>query len=201
MANTVMRFFYLVSVLLCACQQGSKQSSTIGAFGINPTHEGLPPTGWEYGYKMPYGEGLHEGIDYLIPEGTYIVAVSDGIVNFIGEPDKDHMWGGGYAVGLKHGDDFFSGYLHLSKVFVTSGQHIKRGQRLGLSGQTNIGFPHLHFHLLWSVEIHREDIFSKSLNPNDFWLSGSPQCFDPHKDYSKYSFKEITFPVACSESK
>jgi murein DD-endopeptidase MepM/ murein hydrolase activator NlpD len=35
--------------------------------------------------------------------------------------------GGVYGLSLKHGDDFFSVYVHLSKVFVTNGQHIKRG--------------------------------------------------------------------------
>ena len=184
------------------CQGGIEQSSTISATDINPLYEQLPPIGFRYGQTgMPYGEGRHPGIDYEIPIGTSIIAVSEGIIDFIGEPYKEKHWGGGFAVRLKHADDFFSVYVHLSKINVTIGQHIKRGERLGLSGQSNNGYPHLHFGLSKNAKIGSGLLFSESYNPNEFWLDGKPQCFDPLKDYSKNSFKEITFPVACSKSK
>jgi murein DD-endopeptidase MepM/ murein hydrolase activator NlpD len=150
---------------------------------------------------MPYGDGRHPGIDYLIPVGTPIVAVSDGVVVFTGEPYKDKHWGGGIAVRLKHADDFFSVYAHLSKVYVTIGQHVKRGERLGLSGRAYPKHQELHFGLIKNGKKDSGLYFSETYNPNDFWLSGKPQCFDPNKDYSKYSIKEITFPVECSESR
>jgi hypothetical protein len=32
-----------------------------------------------------------------------------------------------------------------------------------------------------------------------FWLGGQAQCFDPKIDYSNYSQKEITLPIACGD--
>lgn len=201
MANSGLRFFCLILILLCACQQGSDQSATIETSGTHSIYDGLPPIGIKYGQAgIPYGEGIHPGIDYNIPVGTDVVAVSDGIVVYLGEPYNDKFYGGDYGVCLKHGDDFFSVYRHLSRVFVINGQHIKRGQRLGLSGQSASFYAHLHFGLIKNDKKGSGIFFSQSYNPNEFWLNGKPQCFDEHKDYSKNSFKEITHPVACIES-
>jgi murein DD-endopeptidase MepM/ murein hydrolase activator NlpD len=210
MTNIVIKIFYLALILLCACQQISEKrikqlcfcklenSSGIEGYSINQVF--YPIGGGKYGAAGAfYGEGLHPGIDYDMPIGTYIVAVSDGIVVFVGEPYKDQVYGGGYAVLLKHADDFFSAYVHLSEVFVTNDQNIIRGQLIGLSGQSNTDYPHLHFGLIKNSKRGSGKYLSQTYNPNDFWLGGEPQCFNPNKDYSKYSFKEITFPVACSE--
>ena len=178
------------------------QSSVIEPTDINQRYKELSPIGRSYGQRgLPYGDGRHPGIDYLIPIGTPIVAVSDGIIVFTGEPYKDKIFGGGFAVILKHTDDFFSLYVHLSRVYVTNEQHVRRGERLGLSGQSNDSSPHLHFGLIKNTQKGSGLYFSQSYNPNDFWLNGTPQCFEPHKDYSKNSFKEITFPIECSESR
>ena len=177
------------------------QSSVVEAVDKFSMYEELAPILRGYGQKgLPYGDGRHPGIDYEIPIGTPIVAVSDGIIVFIGEPHKDKIFGGGVAVVLKHADDFFSLYAHLSEIYVSNEQHIKRGERLGLSGQSNDGSPHLHFGLIKNTEKGSGLYFSQSHNPNDFWLDGKPQCYDPHKDYSHNTSKEITFPVLCSES-
>ena len=148
---------------------------------------------------MAYGDGRHPGIDYLVTIGTPIVAAS--IIIYTGELLKDKWYGGGFAVILKHSDNFFSFYYHLSKVSVTNEQHIKRGERIGLSGKSNSGFAHLHFELLKNTKKGSGSNLSHTYNPNKFWLDGKPQCFDPDKDYSKNSIKEITFPVECSVSK
>ena len=178
------------------------QSSVVEVIDKFSMYEELVPIGNRYGTMgMPYGDGRHPGIDYLIPIGTPIVAVSDGIIVLTGEgPYKDKIFGGGFVVVLKHADTFFSLYAHLSEVYVTNGQHIKRGERLGLSGQSNDGSPHLHFGLIPNTKKGSGLYFSQSYNPNDFWLNGKPQCYDPHKDYLKNTFEEITFPVLCSES-
>jgi len=176
------------------------QSSVIEATNISQRYDELAPIGSWYGKRgMPYGDGRHPGIDYLVPVGTPIVAVSDGIILFIGEPLKDKSYGGGISVRMKHADDFFSVYAHLSKVYVTNGQHVKRGERLGLSGTAYPKHAELHFGLIKNDKKDSGLYFSQSYNPDNFWLGGKPQCFYPNKDYSKNSFKEITFPVECSK--
>ena len=167
-------------------------------FPQEPVPEGI----LRYGTPgMVYGEGLHPGIDYTLPMGTPIIAVSDGIVVIVREPCPDQIYCGGLAVIVKHSDDFFSLYFHLSKTLVTVGESIKRGERLGLSGKSNDGWRHLHFGLFKNVKEGSPAKFSQSYNPKNYWLSGKPQCILPHKDYSQDTVKEITHPVECDASK
>ena len=40
-------------------------------------------------------------------------------------------------------------YLHLSKILVSKGQKVSRGQRIGLSGSTGrVTGPHIHYELI-----------------------------------------------------
>ena len=208
MAKIVMRIIVLALIPLWACQQVSdkrinqhcfcKLEDSLGIEGYSTNQVFYPTGGDRYGAPGEfYGEGLHPGIDYDIPIGTFIIAVSDGIVVYVGEPYKDQIYGGGYGVRLKHADDFFSVYVHLLEVFAFKGQDIKRGQLIGLSGQSNNNYPHLHFGLIRNPKIGSGKYFSQTYDPKDFWLGGKPQCFDPDKDYSENSVKEITFPVQC----
>jgi murein DD-endopeptidase MepM/ murein hydrolase activator NlpD len=52
---------------------------------------------------------------------------------------------------VDHGKGVFSNYAHLSKIQVTAGQHVSRGDQIGLSGATGrVSGPHLH----WGVKIN-----------------------------------------------
>jgi murein DD-endopeptidase MepM/ murein hydrolase activator NlpD len=47
---------------------------------------------------------------------------------------------------LNHGFGYTTVYAHLSKVLVRSGERVKRGDLIGLSGRTGIVTgPHLHY--------------------------------------------------------
>jgi len=150
-----------------------------------------------YGDPVVYGEGRHPGVDFEIPNGTPIIAAADGVGVWILTPCKGQGWCGGYTVWLRHGNYFYTGYSHLSKVYVQPGQSLNRGQFIGLSGSNNNGFPHLHFGVIKIGGAGR--YYSNTYNPNDFWLDGKMQCFDPTKDYSQNSEKELTLPVACGD--
>jgi len=152
------------------------------------------PIGTQYGAFVRYGDGHHAGLDYSIREGTPIIASSDGEVTSIEIPCPREWYCGGIFVDLHHSDNFNSRYGHLKKIYVKSGQVLKRGQLIGLSGGGNNGYDHLHFVIFkdfsWPVYVN-------SFDPKEFWLGGKPQCFFPNKDYSSYSPKEITLPIAC----
>ena len=150
-----------------------------------------------YGAPVSYGEGRHPGIDFDISIGTPIISSSDGVVFYIGEPDSKERYGGGIFVGTSHSEHLNILYGHLTKIFIEKGLSIKRGQLIGLSGASNNGYSHLHFGLYQIGEDPRG--YSKTYDPNKFWLGGKAQCFDPNKDYSNYSQKDITIPVACGE--
>jgi murein DD-endopeptidase MepM/ murein hydrolase activator NlpD len=150
-----------------------------------------------FGHPVPYGEGLHPGVDFNIPSGNPIVAVSDGIVSWVYPGTRGKSYLGGCSVSIEHGEHFESVYAHLSKVFVVVAQPVKRGQLIGLSGATFGNDEHLHFAIMRILG--NPFMYSDSYDPANFFLGGKAQCFDPNKDYSSYSQKEITLPVACGE--
>lgn len=94
--------------------------------------------------RDPFTGGLefHKGIDISAPEGTPIVATADGIVEEAG-------WNsGGYGnqVVINHGNGIKTRYAHMSKVLVREGQRVKRGQVIGLIGNTGKSVaPHVHY--------------------------------------------------------
>lgn len=88
---------------------------------------------------------FHDGVDYGMPSGTPVRAVSSGLVSFAG-------WtaGGGNTVCVMHEDEYESCYLHLSKLAqtVVSDALVYRKQIIGWSGATGTATrPHLHFNL------------------------------------------------------
>lgn len=86
----------------------------------------------------------HRGIDWATPVGTAVVASSSGTVARAG-------WGSGYGyvVYINHADGRQTRYGHLSKVLVKTGQSVKQGDKIALSGNTGRSTgPHLHFEIL-----------------------------------------------------
>ncbi|KRV50525.1 peptidase [Wenjunlia vitaminophila] len=97
------------------------------------TPYGVPGSSWASGH--------HTGMDFPVPVGTSVRAMSHGTVVSAG-------WGGayGYQVVLRHADGMYSQYAHLSSLTVSEGQQVGAGQQIGRSGTTgNSTGPHLHF--------------------------------------------------------
>ena len=86
----------------------------------------------------------HKGVDWATPIGTSVVASSGGTVVRAG-------WGAGYGycVYIQHPNGMMTRYGHLKKVLVKTGQTVKQGERIALSGNTGVSTgPHLHFEIL-----------------------------------------------------
>ncbi len=86
----------------------------------------------------------HKGIDWATPVGTAVCASSGGTVVRAG-------WGSGYGyvVMIEHPDGKQTRYGHLSKILVKTGQAVKQGQKIALSGNTGVSTgPHIHFEIL-----------------------------------------------------
>lgn len=83
----------------------------------------------------------HAGADAVLPAGTPVAAIADGIVAFAGE-----QFFAGKSVVLDHGAGLFSIYYHLEGYTVAAGQRVARGERIGAVGASGRATgPHLHF--------------------------------------------------------
>jgi biotin carboxyl carrier protein len=83
----------------------------------------------------------HEGIDVVAPMGSPIEAPAAGVVT-------DAGWESGYGntVTIDHGYGIVTKFAHASKLLVKTGQHVSRGQRIALVGNTGLATgPHLHY--------------------------------------------------------
>ena len=95
---------------------------------------------------------FHKGLDFGAPTGTPIYAASDGVVNFAG-------WHGGHGnfVKLQHGGGLGTGYGHMSRIAVRSGERVRQGEIIGYVGSTGLSTgPHLHY------EVYRN---GQAINP------------------------------------
>ena len=83
----------------------------------------------------------HNGIDYVAPVGTPIMAAGSGSVVAAGY----NQFNGNYVF-IKHAGNYVTKYLHLSKRTVNKGQRVKQGQTIGtLGGTGRVTGPHLHY--------------------------------------------------------
>lgn len=100
-------------------------------------------------YYLRWGK-LHEGIDISgTGYGSPIYAIADGVaVNVSPECKSCYQWSNGNYIVIKHDNNLYSVYAHLSGFNITEGQQVKRGDIIGFMG--NSGFvtgTHLHLGL------------------------------------------------------
>ena len=98
----------------------------------------------EYGWRMHptlHVEKFHNGIDLASPTGTDIYAAYDGKV--VAAAYSSSM--GNYVM-IDHGDDLYTIYMHASKLYVSTGDIVVKGETIAAVGSTGRSTgPHLHF--------------------------------------------------------
>jgi murein DD-endopeptidase MepM/ murein hydrolase activator NlpD len=106
-----------------------------------PIKDGKITTAYKKLGKM-WSKGYHTGVDFAIPVGTEVLAVADGKIEV-------NNWGKAY--GTQAVQKVAGGwviYAHLSHLDVKPGDEVKKGQKIGKSGNTgNSSGPHLHFEM------------------------------------------------------
>ncbi|MPM11634.1 hypothetical protein SDC9_57982 [bioreactor metagenome] len=116
--------------------------------------------GWRQNPFSRAGSQFHPGIDFAGRIGTPIYATGDGVVIDPHSP----MSGYGNVIVIDHGFGFKTLYAHLSKKLVKFGDVVKRGQIIGLLGNTGPSTgPHLHY------EVWRNE---QKVNPVNYIYSG-----------------------------
>jgi murein DD-endopeptidase MepM/ murein hydrolase activator NlpD len=142
---------------------------------VKQLQKGILKDDTSYVYALPFPEGkkykviqgyfsrfTHKeraALDFNMKRGDTITAAREGVVVRVKEDGKR---GGlkkkyrpeGNNVVLQHPDGSRAGYWHLQHngAFVNTGDSVKKGQVIALSGKTGYAFvPHLHF-LVWRFE-------------------------------------------------
>ena len=109
----------------------------------------------------------HKGLDLVGLDSKEILSPVSGIVERCGH-DTHPTGGMGLYIRVREHDSFHRYYFaHLSKVFVSVGGYVARGQVIGMEGSTgNSTGSHLHF------EVRTEPLNTKHINVAE--LSGIP---------------------------
>ncbi|THU30460.1 M23 family metallopeptidase [Niastella caeni] len=92
-------------------------------------------------------------LDFKMKKGSKVCAARDGIVTEVKKDSdkgglKDEYLSEGNHIFIRHNDGSMAQYWHLDKdgACVNVGDNVKKGQLIGLSGNTGYtAFPHLHF--------------------------------------------------------
>ena len=90
----------------------------------------------------------HNGVDIAVDAGSDVLVAADGVVL---QAKKRYTLNYGYGreILVDHGGGIKTRYAHLSKVLVQKGQKVKKGEIIGLSGQTGrTTGPHLHYEVI-----------------------------------------------------
>jgi len=90
---------------------------------------------------------FHRGIDIPADKGSDVYAIAPGKVTRAGH-DSEYS---DKLVQIEHCDEvgacFYSNSMHLSEACVEEGDEVEAGDLIGLSGEGESGFPHLHFEI------------------------------------------------------
>lgn len=113
---------------------------------LPPLH--LAPESDSFGNQRIFNgklDSVHRGLDYRAKPRTPVGAINSGRV-VLARP----LYYEGGCVVIDHGLGLMSIYMHLSKIEVTVGRRVRRGQIIALSGATGRATgPHLHLGLRW----------------------------------------------------
>lgn len=114
---------------------GSSSGLPLGSLGLGGV--GRPAAG---PVSQGFGNG-HMGIDIAAPMGSPILAAADGVVINAGPASGFGLW-----IRIRHNDGTITTYGHNDVNFVSVGQRVTVGQRIGNVGNRgNSTGPHLHF--------------------------------------------------------
>ncbi len=147
-----------------------KQEMLAGIPAVQPlSNKELDHVASGYGMRMhPIHKiiKLHAGMDFTAPVGTEVHATGDGKVDF-----ADYSANGyGLHVIIDHGFDYQTLYAHMAELKVRQGQQVKRGDVIGLVGNTGLSAgPHLHYEVHKNGEpVDPANYYFNDLTPEDY---------------------------------
>jgi murein DD-endopeptidase MepM/ murein hydrolase activator NlpD len=108
----------------------------------------------------------HQGIDLPGKFNTPVHSTASGTVTLC----KDSRTGYGNEIIIDHGFGYSTRYAHLNKILVTEGQKVKRGQEIGLMGNSGRSTGiHLHYEVRYNGEPENPMYyFTENLTPEEY---------------------------------
>lgn len=109
---------------------------------INPV-EGAPVVGC-FCYRSAPDVEFHPGVDLGANYGDDVHAAAAGTIVSAG-------WDGGYGekIDIDHGNGYHTWYAHLSRIDVSVGDYVHKGEHIALVGDTGFSTgPHLHYQIM-----------------------------------------------------
>ena len=136
--------------------------STVFTRPIGSQYETTSPFGTRRSYNGGPYSSYHAGQDFGAPEGVPILAPAPGTVALAAGLQVR-----GNAVLLDHGRGIYTGYWHMSEIYVKSGQQGQAGDVLGLVGTTGLSTgAHLHWEMrIYGVAVDPMQFISEPLAP------------------------------------
>ena len=123
----------------------------------------------QFGYRRDPFTGRskrHTGVDFAMKPGNPIYSTGDGVVESV----KFELFGYGNQVVIDHGFGYKTRYAHLKSVGVAEGMKVKRGECIGLSGNSGRSSgPHLHYEVLYrDSHVNPANYFDLSITPEEY---------------------------------
>ena len=102
---------------------------------------------------------FHRGLDIANKDGTPVRATADGVVTVA---FRGNYFGYGNFIKINHGYGYETRYGHLMRVLVHRGEFVRKGQIIGLMGDSGISTgTHLHYEIR---------VLGKAVNPLNYIL-------------------------------
>ena len=108
---------------------------------------------------------MHTGIDFAAITGAPVYATADGAISL-----DEKFDGFGKSITINHGFGYETRYAHLQGFLVLEGQQVKRGEQIGIVGNSGLSTaPHLHYEVLLNgIQMNPLNYFFLDLSPAEY---------------------------------
>ena len=123
------------------------------------------PFGWRF-HPIYHTQKMHTGVDLVMDAGTPLYATGDGVVHTV----KSEATGYGRQIVIDHGFGYKTRYAHMQEVILEVGTPVKRGDCVGLSGNSGSSTgAHLHYEVLYKGnQVNPVNYYDLSMTPEEY---------------------------------
>ncbi len=122
-----------------------------------------------FGYRPDPKSGrtaYHKGVDFALDTGNPVYATGDGVVESV----EFEFFGYGNNVVIDHGFGYKTRYAHLKSIGLVEGMKVKRGECIGLSGNSGKSTgPHLHYEVIYkNKNVNPANYYDLTITPDEY---------------------------------